>query len=111
MELRLRQPRDYESVLRADAVRHRRRAGAPRDYVTVDWFGGFGRFADDRRDEHAISGNADGIAVCVVDPVAFNKPIQKALDNGIPVIAYNANGKGPGTNPALAYVGQDLFQS
>ncbi|CAA9441969.1 ABC transporter, substrate-binding protein (cluster 2, ribose/xylose/arabinose/galactose) [uncultured Rubrobacteraceae bacterium] len=59
----------------------------------------------------AISGNADGIAVCVVDPVAFNKPIQKALDNDIPVIAYNANGKGPGTNPALAYVGQDLFQS
>src|SRR5215217_3135506 len=52
-----------------------------------------------------------GIEVSVVDPVAFNKPIQKALDNGIPVIAYNANGKGPGTNPALAYVGQDLFQS
>src|SRR5918997_5047919 len=47
----------------------------------------------------AGSGNANGIAVCVVDPVAFNKPIQKALDNGIPVIAYNANGKGPGTNP------------
>ena len=59
----------------------------------------------------AISGNANGIAVSVVDPVAFNEPIQKALDNGIPVIAYNANGKGPGTNPALAYVGQDLFQS
>jgi simple sugar transport system substrate-binding protein len=59
----------------------------------------------------AISGNADGIAVSVVDPVAFNDPIQKALDNGIPVIAYNANGKGPGTNPALAYVGQDLFLS
>src|ERR671912_722899 len=58
-----------------------------------------------------ISGNANGIAVCVVDPVAFNEPIQKALDNGIPVIAYNANGEGPGTNPALAYVGQDLFQS
>src|SRR5215217_6865786 len=59
----------------------------------------------------AISGNADGIAVCVVDPVAFNEPIQKALDNGIPVIAFNANGKGTGTNPALAYVGQDLFLS
>jgi simple sugar transport system substrate-binding protein len=59
----------------------------------------------------AISGNADGIAVSVVDPVAFNGPIQKALDNGIPVIAYNANGKGRGTNPALAYVGQDLFLS
>ena len=59
----------------------------------------------------AISGDADGIAVAVVDPEAFNDPIQKALDQGIPVIAYNANGKGPGTNPALAYVGQDLFQS
>src|ERR687894_650820 len=38
-------------------------------------------------------------------------PIQNALDEGIPVIAYNANGEGSGTNPALAYVGQDLFQS
>jgi simple sugar transport system substrate-binding protein len=44
----------------------------------------------------AISGKADGIAVAVVDPEAFNDPIQKALDQGIPVIAYNANGKGPG---------------
>src|SRR3712207_5964288 len=39
----------------------------------------------------AISGNADGIAVSVVDPEAFNDPIQNALDQGIPVIAYNAN--------------------
>src|ERR671910_1623637 len=59
----------------------------------------------------AISGNANGIAVAVVDPVAFNKPIQKALDNGIPVIAYNANGDVEAPPPALAYVGQDLFQS
>src|ERR671916_1228878 len=59
----------------------------------------------------AISGDADGIAVSVVDPEAFNEPIQNALDQDIPVIAYNANGEGPGTNPALAYVGQDLFQS
>lgn len=59
----------------------------------------------------AISGNADGIAVAVVDPEAFNDPIQEALDNDIPVIAYNANGEGPGTNPALAYVGQDLYAS
>jgi simple sugar transport system substrate-binding protein len=59
----------------------------------------------------AISGDANGIAVSVVDPEAFNDPIQNALDQGIPVIAYNANGEGPGTNPALAYVGQDLFQS
>ncbi|MCA3747646.1 MAG: sugar ABC transporter substrate-binding protein [Rubrobacter sp.] len=59
----------------------------------------------------AISGNADGIAVSIVDPEAFNDPIRRALDQGIPVVAYNANGKGPGTNPALAYIGQDLFLS
>src|ERR687895_167471 len=59
----------------------------------------------------AISGGANGIAISVVDPVAFNEPIQNALDQDIPVIAYNANGEGPGTNPALAYIGQDLFQS
>jgi simple sugar transport system substrate-binding protein len=59
----------------------------------------------------AVSGNADGIAISVVDPQAFNDPIQEALDNDIPVIAYNANGEGPGTNPSLAYVGQDLFGS
>ena len=59
----------------------------------------------------AISGGADGIAVSIVDPDAFNDPIRRALDQGIPVVAYNANGKGPGTNPALAYIGQDLFLS
>lgn len=59
----------------------------------------------------AISGGADGIAVSVVDPTAFNDPIQRALDQDIPVLAYNANGEGPGTNPALSYIGQDLFQS
>ncbi len=59
----------------------------------------------------AISGNADGIAVSVVDPNAFNDPIREALNKNIPVVAYNANGKGPGTNPALAYIGQDLFLS
>src|SRR5918998_6603849 len=31
--------------------------------------------------ETAISGNADGIAVAIVDPQAFNDPIQRALDN------------------------------
>src|ERR687893_77687 len=61
--------------------------------------------------DSAISGDADGIAVSIVDPEAFNDPIQRALDRDIPVIAYNANGKAGQDNPALAYVGQDLFQS
>src|SRR5919112_1792204 len=81
--------------------------------TTSQWTGSEDSVVKDMVDamNTAISGNANGIAVSVVDPVAFNDPIQKALDNGIPVIAYNANGKGSGTNPALAYVGQDLFLS
>jgi simple sugar transport system substrate-binding protein len=59
----------------------------------------------------AISGNADGIALSIIDPQAFNSSIQRALDKGIPVIAYNANGKEGVDNPSLAYVGQDLFVS
>ncbi len=59
----------------------------------------------------AVSGNADGIALSIIDPQAFNDPIQQALDKGIPVIAYNANGKEGRDNPSLAYVGQDLFLS
>ena len=59
----------------------------------------------------AISSGADGIAIAIVDPTAFNDPIMRAYAKGIPVIAYNANGKGVGTNPAMSYVGQDLFES
>lgn len=59
----------------------------------------------------AINGNADGIAVSIVDPTAFNEPIQRALDQGIPVVAYNANGAPDQPNPALAYIGQDLYDS
>src|SRR4051812_7615991 len=57
----------------------------------------------------AISGKADGIAVCVVDPKAFDGPTKKALDAGIPVVAYNADGST--ANQRLAYIGQDLFNS
>src|SRR5262245_22131813 len=35
----------------------------------------------------AIASKADGIAVCVIDKVAFEAPIKKALDAGIPVLA------------------------
>ncbi len=59
----------------------------------------------------AISRKVDGIAVSIVDPTAFNGPIERAYKAGIPVVAYNANGKGSGTNPAMAYIGQDLYQS
>jgi len=59
----------------------------------------------------AIAAKADAIAVPIVDPKAFDKPIQKALDAGIPVFAYNADAPRGSTNPRLAYIGQDLYLS
>ncbi|HVD15019.1 MAG TPA: substrate-binding domain-containing protein, partial [Actinomycetota bacterium] len=60
----------------------------------------------------AISAKADGIAVAVVDKSAFKEPVDKALDAGIPVVSYNADGAkdDPGTN-RLAYIGQGLYES
>ena len=60
----------------------------------------------------AISAKADGIALAVVDKAAFKAPVDQALDAGIPVVSYNADGaKGdPGTN-RLAYIGQGLYES
>ena len=56
----------------------------------------------------AIADKADGIAVCLVDAEAFNKPTEDAMSVGIPVIGYNADTTG---NARLAYVGQSLYQS
>jgi simple sugar transport system substrate-binding protein len=56
----------------------------------------------------AITGRADGIAIALTDPTAFNAPVAKALKAGIPVVAYNADAPG---NGRLSYVGQDLFLS
>jgi simple sugar transport system substrate-binding protein len=65
----------------------------------------------------AISANADGIATTVINSTGFTGPVSKAMNAGIPVITYNAdgtvNGKGVpdiGTN-RLCYVGQALYIS
>lgn len=59
----------------------------------------------------AIAAKADAIAVPIVDPKAFDAPIKRALDAGIPVFAYNADAPRGSTNPRLAYIGQDLYLS
>jgi simple sugar transport system substrate-binding protein len=48
----------------------------------------------------AISGKADGLALAVVDKTAFKAPVNQALDAGIPVVSYNADGArdDPGTS-------------
>ena len=55
----------------------------------------------------AISAKADGIAVSLVDPTAFNAPVKQALSAGIPIVSYNADVEPP-ANERLAYIGQNL---
>ncbi len=59
----------------------------------------------------AIAAKADGIAVSIVDPTAFNDPVERALNAGIPVVSYNADAPANSGNKRLAYIGQDLYQS
>ncbi|GLV60297.1 sugar ABC transporter substrate-binding protein [Dictyobacter sp. S3.2.2.5] len=59
----------------------------------------------------AISSKADGIAVALIDPTAFNAPTEAALSAGIPVLSYNADVPANSPNKRLAYIGQDLYQS
>lgn len=68
----------------------------------------------------AIAGGANGIATTVINAspsdTTFSGPVKQAMDAGIPVVSYNADGpilKGvptPGTN-RLCYVGQALYLS
>ena len=62
--------------------------------------------------QSGISAGANGIAVAVISATAFKTPTSKAMNAGIPVVSYNADGNpgDPGTN-RLAYIGQDLFAS
>ncbi|HLJ66072.1 MAG TPA: sugar ABC transporter substrate-binding protein [Chloroflexota bacterium] len=59
----------------------------------------------------AIAANVDGIAVAIIDPHAFNDPVNRALAKGIPVVAYNADAPASSHNSRLAYIGQDLYLS
>ncbi len=59
----------------------------------------------------AIAAKVDGIAVSIIDPVAFNAPVEAALSAGIPVLSYNADAPPTSKNARMAYIGQDLYTS
>lgn len=60
--------------------------------------------------EEAVAGQPDGLGVTVTDPVLFAEPINRALEAGIPVVAYNA-GSGPQADNIayMTYIGQDEY--
>jgi simple sugar transport system substrate-binding protein len=61
--------------------------------------------------QSAVTANTSGIATTVTDATAFISPINSALQAGIPVITYNANGSPASPTNGLAYVGQELLVS
>ena len=66
--------------------------------------------------DSAIAAKANGIATTVIDATSFTTPVMNAMNAGIPVISYNADGvvnngvANIGTN-RLCYVGQALYNS
>ena len=79
--------------------------------VDVEWNGSTSSDVGEmvRAMRRAIETKADGIAVSIIDPTAFNGPTALALSRGIPVVSYNADGGK--ANARLAYFGQDNYQS
>jgi simple sugar transport system substrate-binding protein len=59
----------------------------------------------------AVAASSPGIATTVVSATSFTSPISSALQAGIPVVTYNANGSTNSPTNGLAYVGQDLYVS
>jgi simple sugar transport system substrate-binding protein len=59
----------------------------------------------------AIAANVDGLGVALINPTAFNDPTAKALQQGIPVVAYNSDVPPGNPNQRMAYIGQDLYLS
>jgi simple sugar transport system substrate-binding protein len=55
----------------------------------------------------AIAAKANGIGCCLIDNTAFNKPVDRALDKGIPVLAFNADVSAGVANHRQAYIGQN----
>src|SRR3984885_8316336 len=65
----------------------------------------------------AVSAKAAGIATTLIDSSSFTSPVSSAMNTGIPVVSYNADGlvsktgvPNIGTN-RLAYIGQALYTS
>lgn len=50
----------------------------------------------------AIAAKVNGISTTLIDPTAFNSPVDRALKAGIPVVAYNADEP----NNRMCYIGQ-----
>lgn len=63
--------------------------------------------------EQTIATRPDGIAVPIVSADAFDGPVRRAIDQGIPVVAFNIPDSRPADEriPYVTYVGGDEYQT
>ena len=63
--------------------------------------------------DRAIAAGPDGIAVTVLDGASFEEPMMKAIDAGIPVLAYDTGDMRPKDEqiPYLTFIGSDEYLS
>jgi simple sugar transport system substrate-binding protein len=64
----------------------------------------------------AVAAGAGGIALAAISATAFTSSVSSAMDKGIPVVTYNADGVYENGQPVigtnrLCYVGQSLYSS
>jgi simple sugar transport system substrate-binding protein len=57
----------------------------------------------------AVEDGYDGIAVNIIHPSDFDKPIANAIAAGVPVVAFNTDDTTP--NPRLSSVSQNLYEA
>lgn len=62
--------------------------------------------------DKALAGNPDGLGVTVTDGVLYEEPMLRAIESGVPVIAYNSADWRPREEriPYLTYIGQDEYE-
>ena len=58
----------------------------------------------------AIDSGYDGIAINIIDPEAFDEPIQEAMSKGIPVVGFNVDDHAT-PNARLSCVNQQLYKA
>ena len=58
----------------------------------------------------AVADGYDGIALNIIDPVAFDDVIQKAIDKGVPVVGFNVDDHAT-PNARLSCVNQRFYQA
>jgi len=61
--------------------------------------------------DRALAAEPDGLGITVSNGVLFEEPLMRAIDAGIPVIAYNTADARPAAEriPYLTYIGQDEY--